>query len=79
MDSPAPTASTTKIEGSGAGFHVLGVGEWTVNKNWAFTGSAGYRVADIEIKDSNPTTTADYSGFIGRVGVVMYFPNSSSK
>ena len=79
LEVTAPTASTTKIEGSGAGFHVLGVGEWTVNKNWAFTGSAGYRVADIEIKDSNPTTTADYSGFIGRVGVVMYFPNSSSK
>jgi hypothetical protein len=82
----APTASTSKIEGSGPGFHVLGTGEWTVNKSWAFTGSAGYRIADIEMKDENgnnittasgSNATADYSGFIGRVGVVMYFPSSS--
>ncbi len=84
----SPTPSTEKIEGSGPGFHVVGVGEWTVNKTWSITGSAGYRVASIEMKDKDgdaiPTSsgsnaTADYSGFIGRAGVVMYFPNSTSK
>jgi len=84
----SPTPATSKIEGSGAGFHLLGVGEWTINKSWAFTGSAGYRIADIEMKDENgnpvltpsgSNATADYSGFIGRVGLVMYFPTSSSK
>jgi hypothetical protein len=28
---------------------------------------------------SGSQASADYSGFMGRVGVVMYFPNSSSK
>ncbi len=89
-ENPAATPTTMKIEGSGPGFHVVGTGEWTINKSWSFTGSAGYRVADIEMKDENgnpvPQTassttnaTADYSGFIGRVGLVMYFPTSSSK
>ncbi|HEY2955616.1 MAG TPA: outer membrane beta-barrel protein [Candidatus Eisenbacteria bacterium] len=87
-EDPTATPTTSKIEGSGAGFHLAGVGEWTVNKNWAFTGSAGYRIASIEMKDENgnkvqtPTgdnATADYSGFIGRAGVVMYFPSSKSK
>ena len=85
-ENPASTPTTSKIEGSGAGFHLLGVGEWTINKSWAFTGSAGYRIADIEMKDENgnnvttatgSNATADYSGFIGRVGLVMYFPSST--
>lgn len=78
-------SGTTKIEGSGPGFHFQGLGEWSMNKQFAFTGTAGYRLADIELKDSNgdpipnqsnQNSTADYSGFMGRVGVVMYFPNS---
>ncbi len=81
----APSTTPTKIEGSGPGFHFQGVGEWSMNKQFAFTGTAGYRLADIEMKDatgapvptaSGSNSTADYSGFIGRVGVVMYFPNS---
>ena len=78
----------TKIEGSGAGFHFQGVGEWSMNKQFSVTGTAGYRLANIEMKDSNgnpvpvsstnpANATADYSGFIGRVGLVMYFPSSS--
>ena len=73
-----PTGSAD-IEGSGAGFNFHGVGEWSLNKQWSVTGTAGYRLADIEIKDSNPKTTADYSGFMGRVGLVMYFPTASSR
>jgi autotransporter-like protein len=80
-----PTGSS-KIEGSGVGFQFHGTGEWSINKQWAFTGLAGYRLANVEMKDeqgNNLTTasgdkaTADYSGFMGRVGVVMYFPTAS--
>jgi hypothetical protein len=82
-----PTGST-KIEGSGPGFDLHATGEWSMNKQWAFTGSAGYRIASIDMKDQNGNAintasgsqaSADYSGFMGRVGVVMYFPSSSSK
>ena len=82
-----PTGSS-KIEGSGVGFDFHGSGEWTVNKQWSFAGTAGYRIANVEMKDesgnnlqtaSGDNATADYSGFMGRVGVVMYFPSSSSK
>ena len=78
-------SGTSKIEGSGAGFSFHGTGEWTVNKQFAFQGTAGYRVANVEMKDENgdnittstgENATADYSGFSGRVGVVMYFPTS---
>ena len=78
-------SGTAKVEGSGPGFHFQGVGEWSVNKTWAFTGSAGYRLANIKMKDETGTqlltptgsdATADYSGFMGRAGVVMYFPTS---
>ena len=77
---------TAKIEGSGAGFSFHGTGEWTINKQFAFTGTAGYRLANIEMKDeaganlqnaAGENATADYSGFTGRVGVVMYFPSAS--
>jgi hypothetical protein len=77
-------SGTAKVEGSGPGFHFQGVGEWSINKTWSFAGTAGYRLADIELKDANgdpvPTAsgsnmTADYSGFMGRVGVVMNFPS----
>ena len=80
-----PTGSA-KIEGSGAGFQFHGTGEWSVNKQWAVTGTAGYRLANVEMKDSNgnnlttasgSNATADYSGFLGRVGLVMYFPTAS--
>ncbi len=82
-----PTGSS-KIEGSGVGFDLHGSGEWSVNKQWSIASTAGYRIASIDMKDSNGTNlktasganaSADYSGFMGRVGVVMYFPSSSSK
>ena len=74
-----------KIEGSGVGFQFHGTGEWSINKQWSFTGLAGYRLANIEMKDENgnnltnasgENATADYSGFMGRVGVTMYFPTA---
>lgn len=79
-----PTGST-KIEGSSVGFQLHGTGEWSINKQWAFTGLAGYRIAKPDMKDENGNNlttasgskaTADYSGFMGRVGVVMYFPTA---
>jgi len=79
-----PTGSA-KIEGSGVGFQFHGTGEWSINKQFSFTGTAGYRLANIEMKDeqgnnltngSGENATADYSGFMGRVGVVMYFPTA---
>ena len=81
-----PTGSA-KIEGSGVGFDFHGTGEWSINKQWGITGTAGYRIAKIDMKDSNgnnittasgSNATADYSGFMGRVGLVMNFPSSSS-
>jgi len=82
-----PTGSAD-IEGSGVGFDFHGTGEWSINKQFSFAGTAGYRLANVEMKDtagnnlqtaSGSNATADYSGFMGRVGLVMYFPSSSSK
>ena len=76
---------TAKIEGSGVGFQFHGTGEWALNKQWGITGTAGYRLSNIEMKDEQGTNltnaagenaTADYSGFMGRVGVVLNFPSS---
>jgi hypothetical protein len=48
-------------------------------------GHCRLRLANIEMKDENgnnltnasgENATADYSGFMGRVGVVMYFPTA---
>lgn len=63
------------FEGSGAGFHFMGMGEWKVNDSFALTGGAGYRIADIEIKDSDGMT-ANYSGMLARVGFAFYMPQS---
>ena len=70
-------SGTTKVEGSGPGFQFSGVGEWTMSPGFAVTGSAGYRVASIEVDQSNPKSNADYSGFTGRLGLAFYLPQSS--
>jgi hypothetical protein len=76
---------TAKIEGSGVGFQFHGTGEWSLNKQWSIAGTAGYRLSNIEMKDeqgnnltnaAGENATADYSGFMGRVGVVLNFPSS---
>jgi len=63
-------------EGSGVGFHVLGMGEWTVSRGFSLTGGAGYRVADVEV-DNAGGATVDYSGFMARVGLAFYIPSSN--
>ena len=63
-------------EGSGVGFHVLGMGEWTVSRGFSLTAGAGYRVADIEV-DNAGGATADYSGFMARVGLALYMPSGN--
>jgi hypothetical protein len=70
------TGTLAEADGSGVGFHLLGMGEWTMSPGFALTGGAGYRFADIEIDDAGGDT-ADYSGFMGRVGLAFYFPTST--
>jgi len=65
---------STDADGSGVGFHVLGMGEWTVSPGFGITAGAGYRFADIEIDDSGGEKM-DYSGFMGRVGLAFYLPS----
>lgn len=62
------------IEGSGIGYHFMGMTEMTVSPGFAVAGSAGWRIADITIDDSDPEITSDYSGFMARVGLAFYLP-----
>ena len=73
---PSLVPTTLKIEGSGPGFHVMGVSEWTMNSSFNLTAGAGFRFANIEIDNSGNNATADYSGFTARVGMAFYFPQS---
>ena len=72
---PALIPETIEIEGSGVGFHVLGMGEWRMSPGFSVTAGAGYRFADIEIDESTTDATADYSGFMGRLGLAFYLPS----
>jgi len=65
---------SAKIEGSGVGFHAMGMTEMTVSPGFAVTGSLGWRWADIEIDNTSPKQTADYSGVMARVGLAFYLP-----
>jgi hypothetical protein len=84
VEDSGPPVETTDIDGSGVGFHVLGQGEWTVSPGFAITGGAGYRFADIDIDnidvngDGEANDTADYSGFMGRLGLAFYLPTAST-
>lgn len=69
--------TTTDVSGNSVGFHFLGMGEWTVSPGFAVTGGAGYRVADVTVDETSPESSVDYSGFMGRVGLAFYMPNSS--
>jgi hypothetical protein len=64
---------TSKIEGSGVGFHAMGMTEMTVSPGFAVTGALGWRWADIEM-DNSGGQTADYSGAMARVGLAFYLP-----
>jgi hypothetical protein len=70
------------LTGSTVGFHVMGMGEWTVSPGFAITGGAGYRVAkisDTKFNDqsSDPEFETDYSGLMLRAGLAFYMPSSS--
>jgi hypothetical protein len=64
---------STDVEGSGMGFHLMGMTEMTVSPGFALTGTAGWRWADIEV-DNGAGETADYSGLMARVGLAFYLP-----
>jgi len=63
-------------EGSGLGFHVLGMSEWTVSRGFAVTAGAGYRFADVEV-DNAGGASVDYSGFMARLGLAFYIPSGN--
>ncbi len=64
---------SSNIEGSGVGFHAMGMTEMTVSPGFAVTGSLGWRWADIEA-DNSGGQTVDYSGVMARVGLAFYLP-----
>jgi hypothetical protein len=72
-------AETTDVSGTAFGFHVQGMGEWTMRPGFAIAGTAGYRFANVsdtkfDDQSSDPKSETDYSGFIGRVGLAFYLP-----
>ena len=73
------------IEGSGIGFHVMGLAEWMVSPGFAIHGGAGYRMAKVtdgEWTDGTDTIDAlyenDYSGVVVRAGLAFYLPSGSN-
>jgi len=71
--SVSDNTGSVDVEGSGVGFHVMGMTEMTVSPGFAVTGGLGWRWADIEI-DNAGGSTADYSGMMARVGLAFYLP-----
>jgi len=73
---------TEKIKGNTVGFHFLGMGEWTVSPGFGITAAGGYRIAKVDKPEiggvEDPDAEADYSGFMGRVGLSFYLPSGSS-
>jgi hypothetical protein len=74
------STSTLKLEGNTVGFHLMGLMEWTVKPGLSFTGTAGYRFADIkdtkvDNQSSTPELSTDYSGVMLRAGIALYMPN----
>jgi len=68
-------AGSRNIGGDGAGAEGLGVGEWSLTPGLALTAGAGYRYAKVgkaQLVGSLIEREADYSGFIGRLGVAFY-------
>jgi hypothetical protein len=65
------------IEGNALGFHLMGLGEWTVSPGFAVTGAAGYRFARIDDTEfdgasTTPKFETDYSGMTLRLGLAFY-------
>ena len=64
------------INGSGVGFHVMGLGEWQMSRGFSLTAGVGYRIANIDIDNAPNGETANYSGLMGRVGFAFYMPSA---
>jgi hypothetical protein len=82
--SEVPGSADVKITGSGPGFDVLGMSEWNVSPGFGVTADAGYRFAKVDIDNSSLPPTgrsarADYSGFVGRLGVAFYLPSGTER
>ena len=80
--------SSVDLTGNTVGFHFAGMGEWTVSRSFAITGTVGYRIAKItdtkfdgksaaeEFGAPIPNTDTDYSGLMVRAGLAYYLPQS---
>jgi hypothetical protein len=78
------------LTGSGTGFHLAAMGEWSVSPGFGLGALLGYRsvkVSDTKLDDqpfnlisltTNKTET-DYSGIILRVGVLFYLGDGGGK
>jgi hypothetical protein len=67
------SGGSVPMEGSGVGFHLMGMSEMTVSPGFAVTGGLGWRWAEVEVDDAGGQT-ADYSGVMARVGLAFYLP-----
>jgi hypothetical protein len=81
---PSDPDANFDVEGSGFGFHGMGMGEFQINPSFSITSSAGYRFADIEIKDRDTASpdpldgkNASYTGLMARVGFAFYMPTAN--
>ena len=78
---PDPSASTrADLTGSTVGFHLQGLGEWTVSPGFSVTGVLGYRYAKVSDTQFNgqsqsPKIETDYSGVTARLGLALYLPS----
>jgi hypothetical protein len=76
-----PSSPAMDIEGSTVGFHFMGHGEWAVSRGFAINAGAGWRIANIDDGEIDGTPLpyeTDYSGFMGRLGMSFYLPQSSN-
>lgn len=76
---------SSDVDGSGFGFHALGLGDARLSGGVHLEVGAGYRYArttDIELDGGvlrnldGSKTKIDWSGFVGRVGLIFYFKSS---
>jgi hypothetical protein len=75
------------VEGSGIGFHGLGALDVALSPTVHLDASAGYRLAetsDVELagetafNEEGEEATLDWSGFMSRVGLTLYFGTGTS-
>jgi hypothetical protein len=92
LEDGSGTAPDVDLSGTGVGFHLLGMMEWTVSPGFAISGGAGYRfakISDTQFDDqsygefigdpSQGDFETDYSGLMLRAGLAFYMPSSSGQ